>query len=168
MSDPIRWLHLSDFHVGKDDWAQWRLFEKIIEHVADQKGKGFIPDVVFITGDIANAGQKSEYAEFRSGFLAPLLDALGGKDWPGTLYAVPGNHDVDRGKHPHFDRVLAVSPGSRFFDPTEEGKGKREILSPRFKRYRLSAIGNVSGTWKPLERSQKYRKYAVCALASSA
>lgn len=87
MSDPIRWLHLSDFHVGKDEWAQWRLFEKIIEHAADQKGKGFIPGVVFITGDIANAGQESEYAEFRSGFLAPLLDALGGKDWPRTLYA---------------------------------------------------------------------------------
>lgn len=105
MHDPIRWLHLSDFHVGKDDWAQRRLFEKIIEHVADQNREGFIPDLVFITGDIANAGQKSEYSEFRSGFLAPLLDALGGNDWHGTLYAVPGNHDVDRNKHPNVDRV---------------------------------------------------------------
>jgi 3',5'-cyclic AMP phosphodiesterase CpdA len=82
MSDPIRWLHLSDFHVGKDDWAQRRLFEKIIEHVADQKGKGFIPDVVFITGDIANAGQKSQYTEFHRGFFAPLQDALGARTDP--------------------------------------------------------------------------------------
>jgi hypothetical protein len=44
MSEPIRWLHLSDFHVGKDDWAQLRLFEKIIEHVADQKANGLIPE----------------------------------------------------------------------------------------------------------------------------
>ena len=147
MSDPIRWLHLSDFHVGKDDWAQRRLFEKIIEHVADQKGKGFIPDLVFITGDIANAGQKSEYTEFRRGFLAPLLDALGGKDWPGTLYAVPGNHDVDRGKNPDLDRASASSPGSHFFDPTREGKLKRDIVSPRFKQYRQSSVGSVPGNW---------------------
>lgn len=43
------------------------------------------PDLVFITGDIANAGQRSEYAEFRRDFLAPLLDALGGDNWPGTV-----------------------------------------------------------------------------------
>jgi hypothetical protein len=73
-----------------------------------------------------------------------LQGALGGKDWPGTVYAVPGNHDVDRGKNPDLDRA---SSGSHFFDPTREGKLKRDIVSPRFKQYRLSSVGNVPGNW---------------------
>ena len=54
MSTPIRWLHLSDFHVGKDDYAQKRLFEKILEHIAEREA----PDLVSVTGDIANNGQR--------------------------------------------------------------------------------------------------------------
>jgi 3',5'-cyclic AMP phosphodiesterase CpdA len=52
----IRFLHLSDFHVGKDKWAQQRLFDKILKYVGILKDAGVPPDLVFLTGDIANHG----------------------------------------------------------------------------------------------------------------
>ena len=65
----IRWLHLSDFHVGKDDYAQRTLFDKIIEHVRGRVSAGQPPDFVFITGDLANKGLPQEYEEFCYNFL---------------------------------------------------------------------------------------------------
>jgi len=93
MGKVIRWLHLSDFHVGSDGYAQKRLFEKIVEHVKEQKNKGFIPDLIFFTGDIANKGLKDEYQVFNTSFLNPLLQVVGGDSWHGRLFCVPGNHE---------------------------------------------------------------------------
>ena len=50
----LRWLHCSDFHIGSDRTAQERLLDKIVGHVADQVSKGFVPDLIFITGDLAD------------------------------------------------------------------------------------------------------------------
>ena len=147
MDKLIRWLHLSDFHVGKDGYAQKRLFEKVIEHVSNRVKNGFIPDLVFITGDIANKGLKTQYETFRKEFYNPLEEALGGNAWTGKLFAVPGNHDLDRTKNAIFDRAQATIPGSHFFDSTREGKTARDVFSPRFKQYRQLQLGNVSANW---------------------
>ena len=29
----IRWLHLSDFHAGKDEYAQSELYEYLLDHI---------------------------------------------------------------------------------------------------------------------------------------
>jgi 3',5'-cyclic AMP phosphodiesterase CpdA len=73
MGDNVRWLHLSDFHVGMDDYGQRKLFYEICEHVRVSVESGHSPDLVFITGDIANKGIASEYLEFVDAFLYPLL-----------------------------------------------------------------------------------------------
>jgi len=52
--DRLIWLHCSDFHVGKDRTAQERLLGKIVEHVQERVATGCVPDLVFITGDLAN------------------------------------------------------------------------------------------------------------------
>jgi len=36
MGKTVRWLHLSDFHVGMDDYGQRKLFREICDHI---KGK---------------------------------------------------------------------------------------------------------------------------------
>ncbi len=143
----MRWLHCSDFHMGKDRTAQERLVTKIIEHVKNTVSSGFVPDLVFITGDIANNGLKREYDDFRKGFLLPLRQALGGDEWCGRIIAVPGNHDVDRTKNDGFDREAPLAGGSQFFDPSTHGKNSRDILSPRFKAYRQGAVADLSGDW---------------------
>ena len=35
--EPIRWLHLSDFHVGKDEYAQRKLFAELLLHLGQRK-----------------------------------------------------------------------------------------------------------------------------------
>jgi len=147
MTNPIRWLHLSDFHVGKDIAPQLRLLEKTVEYVQSLVAKGFVPDIIFLTGDIANKGLKGEYQAFRSDFYNPLLKALGDNDWQGKVLAVPGNHDLDRTKNSAIDRAKFLVSGNHAFDYTEEGRNAREILFPRFKSYRQLAPANISGNW---------------------
>lgn len=52
----VRWIHLSDFHVGKDGYGQRKLFKYILDHLHERIASGQAPDMVFITGDIANKG----------------------------------------------------------------------------------------------------------------
>lgn len=134
MAHELRWLHLSDFHVGKDSYAQRKLFNHILNHVADKLQAGFAPDFIFITGDIANHGLETEYSCFVNEFLAPLQKVLGA-DVKNRIYMVPGNHDVDRRKNRFFDKEAILSHGSRFFDSDENGREGREIVIPRFNAY---------------------------------
>ena len=93
----IRWLHISDFHTGKDSYGQRSLFKYILENVREKVSNNKSPDMVFITGDIANRGLQKEYKEFVDNFLRSLLASLpqGAGD---TTFVIPGNHDVDRHK----------------------------------------------------------------------
>lgn len=144
--NPIRFIHLSDFHIGKDRWAEQRLFTKIIRYVGDLKSSGFILDLIFVTGDVANKGLKAEYEAFRKEFYTPLMDVLG-VDWQGKILGVPGNHDVARPAHDVLNRTAAVSRGSHFFDPTKEGKTARDQVLPRFKQFKQQIPGNVNSDW---------------------
>lgn len=130
----VRWLHLSDFHVGKDNYAQRSMFDKIVEHTRKRVSEGCIPDFLFLTGDLANRGLSSEYEEFSLGLLLPLQEVIGsGIDQ--RTFAVPGNHDVARDENEAFSREEMVEPKSRYFDPSPEGKKKRSLLTPRFARF---------------------------------
>jgi calcineurin-like phosphoesterase family protein/tetratricopeptide (TPR) repeat protein len=133
---PIRWLHLSDFHVGKDNYAQRKLFEKIRDHVSEQVEASGAPDLVFVTGDLAQQGKPEEFTIFYEEFLFPLVEESLGKGWKGKIFTIPGNHDVQRDRNALFDRVKSCAPESRFFDPTSEGLQMRRIVLPRFDAYR--------------------------------
>jgi predicted MPP superfamily phosphohydrolase len=124
-SDPIRWLHLSDFHVGKDGYESRKLFDRIHEHVREQCANGFVPDLIFITGDIANAGLEAEYAEFIAKFLEPLKTALGGNAWHGQVFAVPGNHDMQRIFVEAISREKRQQDDTTFFRANKEGREER-------------------------------------------
>ncbi|MCM1101112.1 MAG: metallophosphoesterase [Acetatifactor muris] len=131
----FRWLHLSDFHTGKDNYGQKKFFEYILEHVKKKKDEGILPDAVFITGDIADKGMKEQYDVFLKDFLFPLMDTY---DDPPEVYMVPGNHDVDR----EVCRLAAKSlygvldeKKSKFFDTGESGHKVRQEILDRFKAF---------------------------------
>ncbi|MFV8750659.1 metallophosphoesterase [Nannocystaceae bacterium ST9] len=95
-TEPLCWLHLSDLHIGSEDWqldvvlsALKRDLPGLLER-AQRK-----PQLLFVTGDVANRGREIEYdGAFR--FLDELCELLGlGRE---RVFLVPGNHDVDRGK----------------------------------------------------------------------
>ncbi|MBF0150898.1 MAG: metallophosphoesterase [Magnetococcales bacterium] len=95
----MRWLHLSDLHMGAPGRSLWwqvhQEFKKsILQDVAD---KGH-PDVIFITGDLTNRGAKKEF-ELLDQFLNELCDWLRPQNQVEPLIIpVPGNHDLVRPK----------------------------------------------------------------------
>lgn len=133
----LKWLHLSDFHTGKDGYAQNKLFKSIHRHMREQKEKGFLPDMIFITGDIADKGKKEEYTIFVNEFLLPVIDIY---DTLPKVYIVPGNHDIDRDKCQVAAFSLYDVPQKRpaFFDTDEAGLEKRQEIFGRFSGFRES------------------------------
>jgi hypothetical protein len=143
----IRWLHLSDFHVGKDDYAQRKLFSQIVRLVGERVREGFALDFVFLTGDLANKGRQVEYEEFFEDFFVPLVICLGGDDWGGKIYSIPGNHDVERGRAPFFNPVDVLRNPEKAFDPTPQGKKQREQFASRFENYSSNEATNSPTSW---------------------
>lgn len=88
------WLHVSDFPIrGGDSYDQDVVLRALVKGVADDRGQGPKPDVIFATGDIAHSGKEQEYAIASKFFDALLAAAKPSKD---RLFVIPGNHDVDR------------------------------------------------------------------------
>jgi predicted phosphodiesterase len=91
----MEWFHFSDFHIGRPNGPQNLAMGSLIEAVecAVSKCDSKKIDAVFITGDIAHSGQASEYERFCNEFLLPLRKISAFEKT--TVFAVPGNHDVD-------------------------------------------------------------------------
>jgi predicted phosphodiesterase len=146
MRDTIRWLHLSDFHVGMDGYGQRKLFGEICDHLKERVALGNTPDFVVLTGDLANRGLASEYMEFFDHFVVPMLDSLG-TSFKGDIFAVPGNHDVERTRAPFFSREDVLSEPHSVFDPTKDGQKAREQFALRFKNYSDKDFTSVPARW---------------------
>ena len=97
MTQQLQILHLSDLHIDTSkNFDRSLVLDPLIERVkADQK-KDIQPELVIVTGDIANKGIKKEYDEAKI-FFADLLDEM--KLSKERLFIVPGNHDVNRKKY---------------------------------------------------------------------
>jgi predicted phosphodiesterase len=92
---PIRFLHLSDFHLRTEKRKQFDQ-DKVLGGLLDMLAK--IPaedslDLVFFSGDLAFSGKSEEYELVRK-WLKALLEAT--RIRPEHLFVVPGNHDADR------------------------------------------------------------------------
>lgn len=95
---PLRWLHLSDLHIGHcglPEWGQrlepfWRSLKLWVATLG-------APDLVLLTGDLTHSGTKVEF-DLLAGFLQQLLAALPRLDdgLPPIVVPVPGNHDIQR------------------------------------------------------------------------
>ncbi len=102
-SRPLRWLHLSDLHLGRPGRSRWwTVHDAFAKHLRESVAEVGAPDVVLITGDLTSAATREQYDEVDS-----LLDALA--SWCGSapiVIAVPGNHDVQRPRRARTYRVL--------------------------------------------------------------
>jgi DNA repair exonuclease SbcCD nuclease subunit len=114
----FRWLHLSDFHVGTDDYGQRSLFHYIINDITQKIQSGNGPDAIFLTGDIGNAGAQSEYQYFLDEFFWPLQDLLPPTACSDRIFLIPGNHDVDRLQARAVRTHGLLSHMPTFLDPT--------------------------------------------------
>lgn len=86
----IKWLHLSDIHLNKQDVDTRLMRKKLPEYLRENH---ILCDYIFFTGDLRYA-PSGDFAEDTLSFLAALCDAVGTD--VNHLYIVPGNHDIDR------------------------------------------------------------------------
>ena len=88
-------LHLSDFHIQKENHSMYKdLCKNInsaIEKVKKEYKCGLNPEIVLVTGDFTEKGSSDEYKWFREGF-ADLMKLSCFSDVKYVMF-VPGNHD---------------------------------------------------------------------------
>ncbi|HEU5378407.1 MAG TPA: metallophosphoesterase [Ktedonobacteraceae bacterium] len=138
--DKLRWLHLSDFHTGKDAYGQEQMFRYILKYIEQKVKSGYPPDLVFLTGDIADTGNPREYKAFMDTFFRSLQATLGAENEK-RIFLIPGNHDVaqDKMKGANFYELYQNIP--ELFDGSKEGARRRkEHLYPRFQPYMNAAM----------------------------
>lgn len=128
-SQKLKWLHLTDLHIGMHNERQQLALQNQIEFIKSLSCDKIF-DAVIITGDITWSGTPSEYQSFEDLVYRPIssLNCFSNAKW----IVIPGNHDLDC--------ELSFAPvweslGSRravFFEETNEGKSAR---GPRVKSF---------------------------------
>lgn len=142
---PLRFLHLSDFHLRPgliQRFDQDKVLRGLIEFLTNDREQ-FPLDTIFITGDLAFSGNKIEY-ELVVDFLRKLLNATGVS--PGRTFVVPGNHDVDRRIGKWLMRTL---PDPKTADEFFLEEGAREAHARKFAAYH-AAMASVLGERRKL------------------
>jgi predicted MPP superfamily phosphohydrolase len=118
---PIRFLHVSDFHLRPARVARYeqdRVLDGLVRFLERDRA-GFPLDLMFVTGDLAFSGKAEEYALVVE-LLRKLLAATGVP--PARLFVVPGNHDVDRSVGRWLLRTLASDDEAIAFFEEPDGR----------------------------------------------
>ncbi|MBR4787939.1 MAG: metallophosphoesterase [Bacteroidales bacterium] len=112
----LRILLLSDIHFihCEDDENEYRSLESAFVEAMDEVRDSGGLDQILICGDIANAGQESEYEKAEK-FLQEVLEHLGCNEHQTQIYVAPGNHDVNRNTNK--ETRLALRP--TLLDPSK-------------------------------------------------
>lgn len=93
----LTWLHVSDFHIRADESPDRQALLGTLAHSVRwyRTKKRYVPDLMFVTGDVAFSGKPAEY-EAATRWLDELVNAAGLTRR--ELFVIPGNHDVDRAR----------------------------------------------------------------------
>ncbi|MBK8251595.1 MAG: metallophosphoesterase [Polyangiaceae bacterium] len=95
------WVHLSDIHFGHGSasyrWDQTFVMDALARDLQSLSTHSLLalpsPQAIFITGDIAFSGKKTQYDEARR-WIEKVVGSL--HLTTANVFVVPGNHDVDR------------------------------------------------------------------------
>lgn len=147
-SRPVYWLHLSDLHLGMRGKEVFFQVSKEFTHAIEEHAKNVCPappDLILLSGDVANTGRAEEY-ERADAFFASLrleLRKIYGDIDP-LLIPVPGNHDMLR---PIGRNALAFDVFNRYAESADDDPSVKslnqflwddkdcDLLSPLFPGY---------------------------------
>ena len=129
----MRWLHLCDLHLGKQDDAQSVAMNQLIRAVEETAGNTSI-DFVLFAGDLAYSGQSSEYTAIATEVVEPLRKLSVTRE--ALFVAVPGNHDLDcHGTYPIIWEGLGQKRKNFIWDPGQQGQELRLNRTKGFTSY---------------------------------
>jgi hypothetical protein len=158
----LSWLHVSDFHLGKDPHGQEEVCNHILDEVFAVSESWREPDFIFITGDVANRGRSEEFELFDANFVIPLVSKLGDKFLSRT-FVIPGNHDVDRTQAKAVRRYDVLEEVPEFLDPTPEGAAERASLLARFRAFDECRWSFENALWVNSSDGFLARKFSIGA-----
>ncbi|MBI3268844.1 MAG: metallophosphoesterase [Planctomycetes bacterium] len=135
------WIHLSDIHVEPPDphhaQDQKLVLDALRRDVEGRQAEHLpAPDALLVTGDIAYRGVAGQYAKAKTWLLdlAQLVNLE-----PAQVYAVPGNHDVDRDVDKNDGNarrlVHCLRKGTDDLDSALDQAPDRELLARRLGNY---------------------------------
>lgn len=143
----ITLLHLSDLHMSAANVPDIRkAIKKLLEDVAFLSDKtGHPPDMILLTGDLISKGENAteEFKLVSNELVEPLLSAL--KKTQDHLFAVPGNHEVDR---------------TRTSKELELGLSQRLSSVEAFEEYYLEALSEQAGFVALREKLSGYATFS--------
>lgn len=120
----IRWLHISDLHLGDDDAFTSRMRKQLPDFLREMGNF----DYVFLTGDIRSANvTPNNFTQRMANYLEEICDSCGVTI--DNLFIVPGNHDVNRDLDGRHDAIKRVSFGWEGYYNPRKGKIKDEDLT---------------------------------------
>ena len=120
----VSWLHISDIHLGSSPTFEQHLVLKALVSSVERfrKTGQFKPDLIFVTGDIAEKGAPNVFTgtdtvpALATIFFDRLLEAAALDR--SKLYIVPGNHDIDREKGEFLSEPpKSVASADKYFAP---------------------------------------------------
>lgn len=129
----MRWIHLTDLHVGKARGGMQATALNSLIHALRSELDGAI-DAIFLTGDLVNSGTSEQYQEFLRSLLNPLRSVP--ECAAATVLAVPGNHDLDCDASEAITwRNLPDARRRAFFDESEVGNRVRSFRAQSFRAF---------------------------------
>lgn len=143
----ITWLHLSDLHFKAD--KQYKENSKVVLEgllgdiqVEMLEKRKLIPDLIMVTGDIANSGTQEEYI-LAEEFFNKLLSKIGLQKE--QLLIVPGNHDVVRSEISYGVKTIISSLDiqGNVYDLFSDSEDRKFILR-KLKNY-INFVRNYTG-----------------------
>ena len=95
-------LHLSDLHFDSSDISTQQdpniyLRSKLLDDIDSQQSVFGTPDIIVVSGDIANKGDRLEF-EYAKLWFSEVCKVLGSDLESIPFFICPGNHDIDRSK----------------------------------------------------------------------
>ena len=129
----MRWLLLSDLHIGNANEAQRVALMSLVKDIREQAGESSF-DMVMLAGDLAYSGKQEEYDIVAKDVINPLREMHSFRK--ARFIAVPGNHDVDCDQgYPPAVNTLGPERSESFFHMDETGKKLREVTAKRLSAY---------------------------------
>ena len=94
MKTDLKWFHVSDMHFGGfQSFNRKEPADCILDAARENLEKGWKPDFIAISGDIAYSAEQGQYSDATC-FLDELLQIL--ELQRDRVSMCPGNHDIDR------------------------------------------------------------------------
>ena len=131
----MRWLHLSDIHVGQPDQARSNAMRLLVDAIQEWSDDEPI-DLVLFTGDLAYSGRAVEYASLHDELIEPLRQLQLTEN--AYFVAVPGNHDLDCDcSHPIVWDMLGRTRQEKFWESDEQGVSLRAARARGFEAFSM-------------------------------